>query len=850
MKIQILTQRIIQLSVYFLLIGLLYLCPNSLIAAPLVEPKAFIVAKKAFEDKLYSLSEKELRTFLKEYPQSASVPEARWLLVQSLYFQEKYIDALAEFKEPFNPGEDVSLAAGWVLWKAEVLSALQRWSEAKVEYERFLSTHRDDSRIWLARLGLSRAFFELGNTQHAISLLEELQALGSKDPIGQGVLLLRARIEITRGQYDEAHKLLEELDRRKLNNLTGMEASYWLGEIELKKGSTKKALDAFGKITDDSRIAPRRLKTLAWIGQGKAFQEEKDWIAAANAFEKAFLISDEAKLTHLSIQLFLSAHESNGNITAGITRARQWVDQKPAAAATLFYAIGESFFKQGNLEAALAELDRLQRSYPNAPEVVDALNLTADILLAKKDTEGAIRTLAKFIEKQPDPKLTRAVQLKLAQIYLQREDAVSAFSLYQPFASLEQKEALAFEKEWAEGLLLWKQADHAEKFNQLVSQFEGKFPSSLYLSGLLLHQALLLQKAGQIAESLDVLKKWGKLFEKQNPNQTAQALYISGLCFLQQADYAGAATSFSRIVKEFKHSPVAKQAEFYNLLCRFRLGEMSSQETIQAYEALQKDASMSSKFGALVSFQIAQIYYQKQDYPKALEAFEKLTKQYPKHELAQTARYYMGRCFMLMDKPKEAIEQFEKINTSSPLRSEGRLMMIDCYRLVGEMGNALKIAESMMQPAFETDPLWPQVAIRRASILYTLSSEQPTLYPKALAAVEAVLAQASICNSTELNEAGFIKGKILEKIGRTEDALQTYLDVIYQRILPQLNGPPQPEEKWLVQCALEAGQLQEKKGNIREAIAVYRLAERTSNLNRAAFTQKIAELKSRHFIME
>ena len=819
-------------------------------AAPVVEPKAFVIAKKAFEDKLYSVSESELHSFLKEYPGSASRSEARWLLVQSLYFQEKYDEALAEFKEPLHASADKSLAAGWLFWKGETLSALQKWSEAREEYERFLSAYGDDSRTWLARLGLSRACFELGDTRRAIGLLDELQAFGPKETVGQQAFLLRARIEITRGEYNNAYELLEELARHKPSGLIGLEAAYWLGEVELKRGFSKKALDAFEKITDESKIGPRRLKTLAWIGCGKAFEQEKEWLKAATAFEKAFFISEEADLTRLAIQHFLEAHQSNANITAGIVRAREWADQKPAAGATLFYAIGRSLFKQDNLDAALAELDRIQRSYPNTPEAADALALTAEILLAKGHTEEAMRVLQQFVEKQPGSSLASAARLKLAQIHLRRGNADAAFSIYNQLPTPDKKELQSIERDWAEGLLLWQQADRAEQFTQLVDQFEKKFPSSPYSSQLMLQKALLFQKAGRSADALSVLQKWQERFTKKEPSQLAQALYLEGLCLLQQADYTHAAEQFTRIGQEFKDFPMAKQAAFYALLCRSRSGEINTDQTIEAYEALLKEPALHTSLEALIRFQIAQIYYQKQDEAKALEAFQKLIQRCPKHELAEMAKYYIGRCMMNMDKPKEAIEQFQKIGPNSPLQTEARLMIIDCYRIMGETKAALQIAEDLLQPAFENNPLWPQAALRRASLLYTSSSQDPELYPKALAAADAILSRASICSAAEINEAGFIKGKTLEKMGREDESLLAYLDIIYQRILPQLNGPPQPEQHWLVQCALEAGQLQEKKGNIREAIAIYRLAERISELNRAAFGQKIADLKSRHFIIE
>jgi len=103
-------------------------------------------------------------------------------------------------------------------------------------------------------------------------------------------------------------------------------------------------------------------------------------------------------------------------------------------------------------------------------------------------------------------------------------------------------------------------------------------------------------------------------------------------------------------------------------------------------------------------------------------------------------------------------------------------------------------------------------------------------------------------DSADRNEAGYIRGKSLEQLGREEDALQAYLDVLYAKQASPTSGPVQPEYLWFARSGAEAARLQEKRGDFRGALSIYRILENAGGPSQLAFTRKIEDLRNRHFL--
>jgi hypothetical protein len=116
------------------------------------------------------------------------------------------------------------------------------------------------------------------------------------------------------------------------------------------------------------------------------------------------------------------------------------------------------------------------------------------------------------------------------------------------------------------------------------------------------------------------------------------------------------------------------------------------------------------------------------------------------------------------------------------------------------------------------------------------------------ASTATALIASSAADASDRNEAGYIRGKSLEQLGREEDALQAYLDVLYAGQSSPNPSSSQPEYLWFARAGAEAARLQEKRGDFRGALAIYRILETAGGPNQLAFTRKIEDLRNRHFL--
>jgi hypothetical protein len=132
-----------------------------------------------------------------------------------------------------------------------------------------------------------------------------------------------------------------------------------------------------------------------------------------------------------------------------------------------------------------------------------------------------------------------------------------------------------------------------------------------------------------------------------------------------------------------------------------------------------------------------------------------------------------------------------------------------------------------------------------------MAQQDPDNYSKAVKCLENVVGSPE-SKINQLNEAGYLRGKIFTAQGKKDEALESFLDVVYGRLLPSDAASPssKPEFYWFVRSGSEAAQIKENEKDIKGAIAIYRVLEKVVTPNREEFRQKIEDLKLKNFIWE
>lgn len=814
------------------------------------ENKALTIAKKAFQDSQYDVSAAKLQDFQKAYPKSELSAEAGLLLGQSYFFQNNKEKALEIFQTiPATATEEQK--GDFAFWKAETLLGQGKWDAAVESYQAFVKTYPGNPHLNEALLHQSEALLSSGKKEEAGKVLVPLLALKTTDRQRHPAVLQQARILTSSGNYNEAATLLNRLLAEKLERAVLYPAAYLAGEVNLQNKQFTQAKSNFRLITTDGRAYPRGLVTKAWLGLGSAEEGEQKWSQAADAYEKALIFSDDPALVESAVVRYLSAHTKASTLAQGTMKVRQMArNPKEKIGALGFYAIGKFYFDAKNYDAAISEMDNFISGNPDSSWVPTAKLLIADCLYQKKDIPAAVAAFNELIKQKKSKESVLQARLRLAEISYEAGDYSGAADHFLGAAQSPTDTASLAQDAWFRGLVSLAKAGNLEEFGKQFKAFNDKFPGNPQKSELLLEQAALLDQSGKGDEA----RKIYETVAAESADNKAEALLRLGRSAIQApADYGKAITTLRLLEKEYPNYPYLDQA----VSMRIRAQVESLQFKDKEAEGRKEYETFLTRFPdspevPLILLQLAQSYSNEGNHAEAQTRFEKLAADFPKakNNIADYSLYSAGRSAMAQAEYKQAVSILEKIPQESPFKTSARLAQIRCYMFQNNYLDAIRICDSILLNRKEDDA-WVEASIRKANCLYTLAADDSKKYLQALDVASKVFTSKEAAVH-QRNEAGHLKGAILQKLNRGSEAMEAYLDVVYNQLLPtEITGQTQhPEFYWFIKSGQAAATMREDKGDVRGAVEIYHILERLGDPNREEFRRKIESLKSKNFLYE
>jgi TolA-binding protein len=354
----------------------------------------------------------------------------------------------------------------------------------------------------------------------------------------------------------------------------------------------------------------------------------------------------------------------------------------------------------------------------------------------------------------------------------------------------------------------------------------------------------MLESKGDSPASRSALAEVSKLPGSESLKDEAALRRASSL--LRTGDYPGAINAFAEFEKSFPKSNLLPQALASGIEARLRQRELTGAQARSEFAKILARFPESSLAPSL-AFQIGQTHYEDKNHGEALSSFREMAAKFPKDPLADDALYYAGLSALALGNPEEAVKLFRALPETSPLRLDARLAEIDASRTSGDYPGGLQIANSLLANKTPDQRAWVEITKRRLACEFAIGGTDRASLERATSTASALIA-SPVADAADRNEAGYIRGKSLEQLGREEDALQAYLDVLYAKQSTPSPGAAQPEYLWFARAGAEAARLQEKKGDFRGALAIYRILENAGGPSQLAFTRKIEDLRNRHFL--
>jgi len=625
---------------------------------------------------------------------------------------------------------------------------------------------------------------------------------------------------------------------------------YWKARLLAVRGKADESRALFEKVIEDRKNATRDLISQTWIAIGQIDRARDKPADAASAFEKALDCGGNPESYLTAAREYLSAAKTAQSLPAASLRLRDSVrdresdDEKRGRYAPALLLLASSSLDSENLEASVADLDNLMKTYPSSPALPSAQLLLAEALVKQGQLPTAREQLQSLLKRENlNSEITYQGKAALADILLQEGKASEASTLWEEAALSAPKANLAEQAYFNATLAAARQPDPA-KFGRLEELFTKKYPESSRRAALALERGRMLENKGDSPASRSALAEVSKLPGADSLKDEASLRRANSL--LRTGDYPAAIAAFAEFEKNFPKSPLLPQALASGIEARLRQKEITGAQSRAEFAKILARFPESSLAPSL-AFQIGQTHYEEKNHGEALSSFREMAQRFAKDPLADDARYYAGLSALALGNPEEAVKLFRSISETSPLRLDARLAEIDASRTSGDYSGGLQIANSLLANKTPEQRAWVEITKRRLACEFAIGGTDRASLERATSTALSLIASPA-ADSADRNEAGYIRGKSLEQLGREEDALQAYLDVLYAKQASPTSGPAQPEYLWFARAGAEAARLQEKRGDFRGALSIYRILEKAGGPSQLAFTRKIEDLRNRNFL--
>ena len=805
------------------------------------ENRLLKTAEQSFKEGAFDLCNNRIATLLKKYPKTELAAPAELLQAQALYQLGRSDAALAAL----NLSADQMPANLWadtLFWQGESLLDLGRWPEAEQKFHALLALKENNGHGDAATLGLAWALFKQGKETDALPLVQALIKSKGGSPAGQEAQLFQAKIQLETKQFRDAIAGLEALLATQPERDIAFETDYWLGETYAANGQPDQAAKAYQRVTGDPQAFPRRLVAQAWLGLGRAQQALAQNDQAMLAYEQTYQLTENPATQLDAFRAYLESARASGQLPDAVAKLQDFAKSSDAAAPGALFAIGSALVDSNDDDRASGILESLLVAYPASPWIPAANDQLGQLYARGGKVDQAVKALQACIATSTDPALVRTARSQLGYVLLKQvHDYAGAAA---QFAQVSDGTDAAAENASYNFLLAQASMGKSDAFMKAEANFEKRFPKSTYLKALALAKGQLLANAGKTDDAKAVYQN-AIAAGGTGADQKALLTALADLQY-QTNDLQGSLASYNQIVKQFPDDALA--AAQRGVLVSYELKKLNEDQVEQALVQLaQKYGNMPGAPEAY--FRLGEFYFYRQDYVRAQDTFQQLTTTYPNSDDTIPAYFFAGQAAFGHQDYAAAHTLLQKVPDSSPLKPDARLWDGRVYQQQHNFTAAGSLSDAVLSTE-KSGPLFVEASLLKGQCLFALGSDDPLNYPLAQAAFDQIL-KSNDGTIAERNEAAVRSAKCLEKMGRTDDALGLYLDVLYGRVAGDDSASPTPPEfSWQLEAGSQAGSIREKRKDWRGAIEIYKRLEQIGGAHAQDFHDLVNKLRRDNYIYE
>jgi TolA-binding protein len=766
--------------------------------------------RRAMEDGLHALAERQFRAALAQAASGEARAAASVWLARALMAQGRAGEA-GELLRPLAaaPGggaEDVTFWLARAQYEqGEAVAALATLGPE--------SEAGDEAHAALRARALARA----GETGRALDAFASYAARFPDSPMKPALMMEHAELLRARDRPEEAAAVLDRLLIDHPQDPQTVAAKLLLGRVRMDTGAWSEAEQLLRELADDALKAPAdRVQAMLLLASGYEARAQAD--EAVRVLERGTALAEAtrwAPALQLSRARLLIA---GGAMEEGRLRLREVAAadaRGPRVAETQLF-LAQQLLDRGAYAAAADEFRFYVETFENPPGEVEArIGRGWALRELRRHAEAAVE-FERAAAVQTDPAERRATRMKAADAQYAAQAYEAARALYQPIAG----DAAA--PEAAEAAYL--AADclrHLKQTDAALAEFEA-FERDRPEHSLAVRAIFRQAGLHESAQAWDrALACYSRVLDRAgiSPAQAARARLGRGLIRYRGGAFAEARAEFDDVVAQAIEGPEAEQAFFLRGWCAFLAGH---DEEARAICLAFMERYPASEFAPDVQFWLAEHAFNRGDWVAAEDGFSTLPARFPASRLAPEGLYWSGRAAMSAREYVRALDYFGRLVRDYPGHArlpDARYAQGDALSELGRFPEAILAFDEVVKGAPDTvlaDLAWG----RKGDCHFALGADDAKRFAAALQAFKTVRDQPRATMDVRM-QAEFKMGRCEERLGRIDEAMEHYMNVLYAHVEERARGRP-GAPMWFARAGFSGAGLLERREQWREAVGVYR----------------------------
>jgi TolA-binding protein len=614
------------------------------------------------------------------------------------------------------------------------------------------------------------------------------------------------------------------------------------GEIALQEGRLSEASASFNRVLEKPEDRTYRVIGLARLGLAKVLAQKQQFEEAETELEK--LISDQPRSTILGEMfenLFEIYAQEDDPETSELLR---WAGEDPTVSgpdrpAYALYYLMRLQIQQGLMSDAAQNCEKLLARFPDQPATVEASLILGRQQIASGHLDDANNLLQSVLRRSVDlsPENRSRVEYLLGETNYLRGNFVAAREIFQKLANVSEFDRRNSLFNWAVCSL---QLGDVGAFERAVKQLEQLKPDEAIIAQLLFNQALIEAKSDS-ATAEATLQKLIQRFPQSPEIPRARLTQAEVRMMRRPPDLVGAQEALRQISTTGNQDLDEKSERV-----KFFAAADDPTQNVRAVQALAEDYLLKypdSPARAEVRLKLGELYFRQNDFPNAQTQFELVREDSPDSPLVETALFLAGeaaRKSLNAASVDRAISLFEDVyKLNGPLKFQARLEEATTMRQTKREKEAIVLLDDLLAQN-PPDDIRYEALDQKGEALFTLGPNDQKLYQEAINTFDALL-QSDGLTAQWKQQALYQKGKCFEQLGRQDNALAAYYDVL-------ATDGTGSDQLWFFRAGFDAAQILEGRRSWSSAAAIYEKLANAGGTRSDEAKERLTRIRLEHFL--